>query len=142
MREMSDASALPFVAEMPARTAKVATTRLDGRPHVAPVWVAVDGKEIVFNTAVDTLKGRTLRRDPRTSIRVDDDHPPFSFVIIEGEAMLSDDLTEVRHWAGVIGGRYMGEDRSEEFRDRNGVPGELLVRVRPSKIIAVRDTTD
>jgi hypothetical protein len=30
----------------------------------------------------------------------------------------------------------MGADRAEEFGRRNGVPGELVVRLRPSKIVA------
>lgn len=35
--------------------------------------------------------------------------------------------------------RYMGEDRAEEFGRRNAVPGELLVRVTPDRIIAEAD---
>jgi hypothetical protein len=30
----------------------------------------------------------------------------------------------------------MGEDRAEEFGARNGVPGELLVRVRVERVTA------
>ena len=46
---------------------------------------------------------------------------------------------QVRTRATAIGRRYMGADRAEEFGARNGVPGELLVRLRPDKVIAVRD---
>jgi len=35
-----------FVSALPARTGKLAVTRLDGRPHVAPVWVDLDGDQI------------------------------------------------------------------------------------------------
>jgi hypothetical protein len=35
----------------------------------------------------------------------------------------------------------MGADRAAEFGARNGVPGELLVRIRPSRVIAERDLT-
>jgi PPOX class probable F420-dependent enzyme len=58
------------------RTAKLATTRQDGRPHVAPVWFLLEGDEIVFNTGRDTVKGRTIARDRRVAICVDDDRPP------------------------------------------------------------------
>ena len=92
-----------FLREKP-RTAKVATVREDGRPHVAPVWIALDGDDIVFNTGETTVKGKSLRRDPRLSLCVDDEQPPFSFVIVEGRAELIDDLVEVRKWATVIGG--------------------------------------
>lgn len=111
------------------RTGKLATTRADGRPHVAPVWFVLDGGDIVLNTGKDTVKGRTLARDPRVMLCVDDERPPFAFVLVQGRATLSEDPDELRHWAGRIGARYMGEDRAEEFAARNGVPGELLVRI-------------
>ena len=35
-----------------------------------------------------------------------------------------------------------GADRAEEFGRRNGVPGELIVRVTPTKVIAVFNLAD
>jgi PPOX class probable F420-dependent enzyme len=124
------------------RTGKLGVIRPDGRPHVTPIWFVLDGDDFLLNTGADTVKGQALRRDPRVSLAVDDERPPFSFVVVEGEAELSDDLAEVRKWAAVIGGRYMGADRAEEFGARNGVPGELLVRIRPSRIVALADIAD
>ncbi len=124
------------------RTGKLATTRADGRPHVAPVWFLLDGGDLVFNTGRDTVKGRTLRRDGRAALCVDDDRPPFAFVLVEGVAAVSEELAEVRHWAGRIAARYMGEDRAEEYAARNGVPGELLVRLRIDKVIAQGGVAD
>jgi hypothetical protein len=54
----------------------------------------------------DTIKGRSLARDGRLSVCVDDERSPFAFVIIEGHVELIDDLTEVRAWATRIGSRY------------------------------------
>jgi PPOX class probable F420-dependent enzyme len=137
---MTEAEVHAFLAEEPPRTAKVASTRKDGRPHLAPVWFALDDDgSILFNTGAETVKGRTLLRDPRVAIVVDDDRPPFTFVLLEGEVEISDDLAQVRHWAGVIGGRYMGADRADEYGERNGVPGELLVRLSPTKITSAKD---
>jgi hypothetical protein len=42
----------------------------------------------------------------------------------------------------MLGGRYMGGERAEEYGRRNGVPGELLVRVRLRRIVAVADLAD
>ncbi len=61
---------------------------------------------------------------------------------IEGVVEISDDLDEVRSWPSRIGGRYMGADRAEEYGERNGVAGELAVRVRPLHIVAVFDLAD
>jgi len=125
------------------RPAMLATTRADGRPHVAPVWIdADDDGSIVFTTGADTVKGRNLARDGRASLCVQDDQPPFSFVMVEGTATLSDDVDDVRRWAARIGGRYMGADRAEEYGARNGVPGELLVRVAPANVVAKEAVAD
>ncbi|GLW53342.1 PPOX class F420-dependent enzyme [Kitasatospora phosalacinea] len=124
------------------RTGKLATTRADGRPHLAPVWFLLDGDDLVFNTGRDTVKGRTLRRDGRAALCVDDDRPPFAFVLVEGVAAVSEELDEVRHWAGRIAARYMGEERAGEYAARNGVPGELLVRLRIGKVLAQSGVAD
>ncbi|MEE4590341.1 PPOX class F420-dependent oxidoreductase [Streptomyces sp. DSM 41524] len=125
-----------FVSEG-TRTAKLATVRADGSPHLAPVWFLLDGDDLVFNTGQETVKGRNLARDGRLAICVDDDRPPFAFVTLRGRAELIDDLGQVRDWATRIAARYMGEDRAEEYGARNGVPGELLVRVRIDKVLAL-----
>ena len=142
MPKMSEAEAMAFIAELPARTAKLATVLKDGAPHVAPVWVALDGADLLFNTGADTIKGRALRRDPRVAMCFEDDRPPFSFVTVRGTAAITEDPDELTRWAAIIGGRYMGADRAEEYGRRNGVPGELLVRVTPTHIVGERDLAD
>lgn len=117
------------------RTGMLGYLASDGRPLVAPVWFVVDAGQLVFNTGSETAKGRALQRDPRVTITVDDPHPPFSFVQVQGVAQLGEDPAELQSTAARIGGRYMGADRAEEFGKRNGVPGELVVRVTPTKVL-------
>lgn len=124
------------------RTGKIAWVAADGAPHVAPIWFVIDGDDIVFNTGADTGKGRALAREGRASMVVDDQTPPYSFVKVDGTITLHDDLEDVRRLATIIGGRYMGVDRADEFGERNGVPGELLVRLHPTKITAAFDIAD
>jgi PPOX class probable F420-dependent enzyme len=121
------------------RTGKLAVTRADGRPHVTPVWFALDGDDVVWTTHGSSFKARALRRDPRAAMAVDDQRPPYSYVMIDGPVTLSEDLAELRKWAGIVGGRYMGADRADEYGARNGVPGELLVRLRAEHVVAMRD---
>ena len=117
------------------RTGKLATTRADGRPHVVPIWFQMDGDTLVFTTGQDSVKAKNIRRDPRISLCVDDETPPYAYIMIEGTATLSDDPDVLLYWATRIGGRYMGEDLAEAYGRRNGVPGELLARVTPTKVI-------
>ncbi|UFU02029.1 PPOX class F420-dependent oxidoreductase [Ruania suaedae] len=141
---MTDDEVQAFIRATPARTVAAATTRKDGRPHVVPVWVAFDDEsgQIVFNTGAETVKGLSLRRTGQIALSFHDDVPPFTFVTVEGTVALVDDLDQVRRWATTIAERYMGAERAEEFGARNGVPGELLVRVTPTKVIAERDLAD
>lgn len=141
MASLSDDEVRSFLLHG-TRTGKIAWVAADGAPHVAPIWFVLDGDDVVFNTGADTGKGRALAREGRASLVVDDDAPPFSFVKIDGTITLDDDLDEVRRFATIIGGRYMGADRAEEFGRRNGVPGELLVRLHPTKITAAFDIAD
>lgn len=121
------------------RTGKLATVRSDGRPHVAPVWFVVDGQDLVFNTARSTVKGRNLLRDGRAAMSIDDESPPYAFVFVEGTVTLSEDLEMMLPWSIAIGGRYMGEDRAEEFGRRNAVEGEMLVRLTPTSMVGRTD---
>lgn len=121
------------------KTGKLATVRADGRPHVVPIWFHLDGDTLVFNTGDKSVKARNIRRDACVSLCIDDERPPFAYIQIEGTATLIDDLEVVKYWATRIGGRYMGEDKAEAYGKRNGVPGELLVRVTPTKIRFEKD---
>lgn len=123
------------------RTGKLGFLSGDGRPLVAPVWFVVEGDEVLFNTGASTAKGRYLSRDPRVVLCVDLEEPPYAFVQIQGDAVLSTDPDELLRVATEIGRRYMGDERAEEFGRRNGVPGEFVVRVRPTKVIAALDVT-
>ena len=63
---MSQTEVVAFLQAVPPHTGKLATVRADGRPHLAPVWYAVDEDgTVLFNTGETTVKGRNLARDPR-----------------------------------------------------------------------------
>ena len=131
-----------FVDALPARTAKVGVVRDDGSPQVAPVWIARDGDEIVFTTGANTVKGKAILRDGRVSLCLDNETPPFDFVTINGTTATSTDPDELLEWARRIAGRYMGSEHAESYGRRNAVPPEMVVRVTPSKIIAVTRVAD
>lgn len=125
------------------RTGKLAVTRADGTPHVTPIWFLIDstaGEDaVIFTTHHTSVKANVLRHSPRFSMCVDDQQPPYSYVLVDATATLSEDLDDLLHWATRIGARYMGEDKAEQFGRRNAVPGELLVRAPITKVIARAD---
>jgi PPOX class probable F420-dependent enzyme len=123
------------------RTGKLATVRRDGRPHVVPVWFVLDGDDLVLTTGASSVKAQAMRRDPRVCLCVDDERPPYAFVMVGGTAALREDLDELLRFATAIGHRYMGAEQAEAFGRRNAVPGELLVRVTPTHVLAEDDIT-
>src|SRR5262245_1295492 len=114
MRRMSDSEWREFVMTG-TRTGKLSVSRAGGQLHVTPIWFALDGDDVVFTTHESSVKGRALRRDPRASLCVDDQEPPYAYVMLEGRATLSTELEELLTWATVLGGRYMGADRAAEY---------------------------
>lgn len=128
------------------RTAKLSTIRKDGSPHVVPIWFVLDNNDthIVFTTWHDSLKANNIMRDPRVSICVDDQIPPFSFVRIDGIAEINQNTPqrEILAWATRIAERYMGKNNADSYGKRNSGKGELLVKIKPTKIVAEKDISE
>jgi PPOX class probable F420-dependent enzyme len=141
MEEMTREEYKRFLLEN-HRTGKLATVRGDGRPHVVPIWYDLDGDSLVFTTWHEAVKAVNMRRDPRVSVCVDDENPPFAFVLIEGIARLEMNAPDLAYWATRIAGRYMGAELGETYGKRNAVEGELLVKVTPTKIVARKGIAD
>ncbi|MGX1811474.1 PPOX class F420-dependent oxidoreductase [Nocardia sp. NPDC055321] len=124
------------------RTGKLATVSADGGPHVAPVWFDLDGDDLVFHTRKGSVKARNLARDPRAVISVDNDRPPFSFVLLRGRATTSDDPGDVRYWARRLAVRYVGEARAREYAVRNSGPETVVVRIPIEEITSFAEIAD
>jgi PPOX class probable F420-dependent enzyme len=123
-------------------TGKLGTINKEGRPHVVPIWYTLDEQDnIVFNTGGESVKAKNIKRNNRVRLCVDDQTPLFSFVIVDGTAQIEKGPpSETYKWAKIIAARYMGDDKSEEYGRRNSGEGEILVRIKPTRIIAQKDT--
>lgn len=125
------------------RTGKLATVRADGSPHVAPIWFLLEEDDsLLFTTGATTVKGRNLRRDPRASLAVDDERPPFAYVRVDGRVEISEEPEALLDAATRIAARYMGPELAGAYGRRNGVPGELLLRLRPTRMVGESGITD
>ncbi len=140
MRNMTHEESIEFLSKG-TRTGKLATVRANGRAHVTPIWFVVDGDDLVFNTWHTSAKAKHLAKDPRASLIVDLEEAPYAYVLVEGTVEISRDLDAIKRFATRIGARYMGEDRAEDFGARNGVEGELLVRLHMDRVIALDEVS-
>lgn len=122
-------------------TGKLGTINKDGTPHVVPIWYTVDEEDkIIFNTGDKSVKAENIRRDNRVRLCVDDQTPLFSFVTIDGIAeLISSEPSELYKWAKIIAARYMGNDMSEVYGRRNSAEGELLIKIKPVRVIGQKN---
>lgn len=141
MRQMAQDESRAFLVAG-SRTGKLATVRADGRPHVVPIWFELDGDTVVFTTWHTTVKAANIRHDARVCLCVDEEQPPYAYVMLEGTATFSEDPAARKYWATRIAARYMGEGLAQAYGARNAVEGELLVRVRPTRMVAQAGIAD
>jgi PPOX class probable F420-dependent enzyme len=135
-------------------TGKLSTVKKDGSSHIVPIWFVLDGgkkkksatarrakdDDIIFTTNGTSVKAKNIQRDSRVSICVDDQTPPFSFVVVYGTAKIHRyKQRELFRFATKIAQRYMGKEKAELYGRRNSTEGEVLVRIKPTRIIAEKD---
>ena len=107
----------------------VGTLMGDGAPHVSPVWVTVDGNDILFNTSEGRLKERNLGRDPRIALSAIDPDNPYHSVLIRGR------VTEVTTDGAddninMLAKKYMDVD---EYPYREADEVRVIVRVETER---------
>ena len=142
MEKMTKAEAFAFLGEK-ARSAKIATVREDGRPHVVPIWFMLEGETIIFTAWYTSIKVKNITRDNRIALCVDEDAPPYHYVTVEGRAEVMDKSEEASHYyAKTIAERYVGAEKAEILAGRYGIEGEWVFKLVVDNIIAYRNVTD
>jgi PPOX class probable F420-dependent enzyme len=64
--------------------AHVATLGPDGAPQVTPVWVMLDGEDIIINTALGRAKARNLASDSRVAVSLTDPDDLYAAIVVRG----------------------------------------------------------
>ena len=139
-------------------TAKLATVKEDGSPHVVPLWFVLDEEDnIIFGTEVSSVKGKNILCDARDCICVDDQEYPYSFVTIFGEAEsfkcyrehpgledknALDESDDFLHLMRKISARYVGSEKADRYATRNTTEGAALYRMKPRRIVSEKVVAD
>jgi len=101
-----------FVSE--TRVAVLAYLRADQRPHQAPIWYTYRDGTFFMTTETSSAKDKALIRDPRVSLTIQDDAPPYRAVIMEGSVELSP-LDPASDPTAGVAIRYFGLLGAREF---------------------------
>jgi PPOX class probable F420-dependent enzyme len=110
--------------------AHVASLDPDGGPNVSPVWVELDGDDLVINTALGRAKARNLASDARVAVSMIDP---------------DDDRTDITLRGSVVGFTTIGADEvvdrlAKKYMEVDAYPfrreGEVrvTVRIQPDRI--------
>lgn len=123
LSELADFLALPIVAVL-------ATYRRDGSVLLSPVWHQWRDGGFDVICLSDDIMVRHLRRDPRASILVYDNEPPYRGVELRTTARLREiDLAGAPRDIAV---RYLGEEAGEAYAAGSG--DSVLVRLEPGSV--------
>ena len=93
--------------------AVLVTYRADGSAVSSPVWFRAVPSEVEVVIARGDVKLRQLERDPRCSLLVFENQPPFRGVRFEGHARLRPDHDDETRRA--IASRYLGQEMGSRF---------------------------
>lgn len=108
----------------------LATLMKDGSPQLSPVWIDVDGNDILVNTAEGRVKHKNVTRDPRVAISVFDSANPYMMVTVRGR-VIAQEKTGAENHIDLMAKKYLGMDK---YPGR--APGEkrILLRIKPEKV--------
>jgi len=121
--DLGDLLELPLVAVL-------ATYRRDGTALLSPVWHEWHDNGFNVLTGRRNVKAGHLRRDPRASIVVCEDAPPYRGLELRASAQLS--LLEDRSIVRRVAVRYLGPEAGERYAE--GAGDDLLIRLQPGEL--------
>lgn len=111
--------------------ASLATIAGDGSPQLTPLWVDLDGDDILVNTAAGRAKAVNIERNPHVALTVIDPQDPYNVVAVRGDVVEVTTAGADAH-IDALAKKYLGVD---QYPLRQ--PGEvrLTVRIRPRRIV-------
>lgn len=110
--------------------AHIASLDPDGSPNVSPVWVELDGEDIVINTALGRAKARNLANDSRVAVSLTDPDNPTDTISVRGTVVgfTTDGADEV---IDRLSKKYTG---IEPYPYRREGEVRVTVTIRPDRI--------
>ena len=110
--------------------AVIATICEDGSPHVTPVWIDYDGKNVLVNSAQGRTKVKHIERDPRATVTVlPASGQEAGYVMVSGTAKIVE-KGALEHM-NMLAKKYLGKDRHPYLG-----PGEsrVIIQIHPERV--------
>jgi PPOX class probable F420-dependent enzyme len=103
----------------------------DGKgPLALPIWYQYEAGQVVIHMAGDSVKAKLLRRHGRASMTVQDERPPYRYVMVEGPVTLAHEDRDILAMAV----RYLGDEMGRQYADANqGSADSVVARLTPER---------
>ncbi len=109
------------------RVAVLGTIGKDGAPVLTPIWYMYRDGRLLMRTGKDSVKARNIQRDPRVTVCVQDERPPYASITVYGRAAIE---PEREGLAADIARRYLG-----------GIAGAAYLRVAAENVQQSEEVT-
>jgi len=116
------------------RNAYLATLMPDGSPHVTPVWIDVDGEDVVVNTSEGTVKLANVRRDPRVAVNIESEDDRYRVLSLRGSVIAIESSDAVDEHIDALSMRHDGVPWTPEDEE-----ARVRIRIRPERVSLLQD---
>ena len=116
------------------RIAVLATINADGTPALNPVWYSYEDGRFFVIVPTKSYYGKNIARDPRITICVQDENPPYRAVVAKGTAVIEAEGTAIGPRLRALAIRYFGEEKGNAYAEGNDASHDILVSLVPEKL--------
>jgi PPOX class probable F420-dependent enzyme len=133
--KMSDDELRAFLAEKKVVTC--ATIGPNGRPHLMPLWYAVDDLTLRGWTYAKSQKARNLERDPRATLQVEDGelYHELRGVMMECDVSIERDPDKVANFGMALFQRFGATGPDVEEMIAKQAPKRIGMTFTPTRIV-------
>jgi hypothetical protein len=111
---------------------RMAVIDSDGYPHVVPVWVGVDGDDLVIISFRRTRKNDYLQANPKGSLSAGGDPAGTEGYLLKGEFSLEDDIAH--RWLREITYHYETKEDAERLLTDWEKDDMVVIRLKVSSV--------
>jgi PPOX class probable F420-dependent enzyme len=133
---MSDDELRVFLAEHKVVTC--ATIGPNGRPHLMPLWYAVEDVELRGWTYAKSQKATNLERDPRATLQVEDGelYHELRGVMMECDVEIERDPAKVFEYGKALFARFGAEGADVDAMLEKQAPKRIGLTFKPTRIVS------
>ena len=114
------------------RIGRLATVRPDGSPHVAPIWFRFEAGEFLILTERGSQKHKSIERDPRVLLCIDEERSPYHTVLVRGRASVHD--APDRAWREELAIHYLGDEAGRRYVAENPDTNDVMLRIEVEQV--------